>query len=77
MANLESIHSRFRTLLLNFALKCSENEKTKDMLPLAKNYKGMRNSYKFDIILARKEKLYKSTIPTMARMLNEYYNTKN
>ena len=27
MANLESIHLRFRTLLLKFALKCSENEK--------------------------------------------------
>ena len=76
MAKLQTIQQRYRDLLLKFALKCSENDKTRDMLPLAKNYPGTRNFEKFEVILARKQRLYDSAIPTMARMLNKHYNDK-
>ena len=71
LANLPKIEDRYKTLQLRFALKCTKNENTRDMFPLAKNVKNTRNQDKFEVPMARKERFFKSAVPTMARMLNK------
>ena len=70
-SKLPKMEERYHTLLLRFAQKCSKSEKTKEMLPLARNVEKTRKSEKFQVPLARKERYFRSTIPTMARILNQ------
>ena len=44
------------------------------MLPLVTIHKKTRKPEKFEVPLARKERLYKSAIPTMTRILNDFYD---
>ena len=71
-AKLPKIVDRYKNLLLRFAIKCSKNEKTQNMLPFAKNSARTRSNDKFEVPMARKNRFFKSSIPTMARMMNQY-----
>ena len=71
-AKLPSIANRFETLLLRFSIKCMKNEQTRDMLPLVKNSNRQRNQEIVEVPLARKTRFFKSTIPTMARIMNKH-----
>ena len=70
LSGLPSIKNRYNTLLLNFALKCTKSESTKDILPLAPTKQWARKQEKFHVPLARKQRFFKSAVPTMARLLN-------
>ena len=70
-SKLPTIKQRYETLLYRFAKKCSQNPKTKDMLPLAKFHDWARKNEKYEVPMARKQRFYQSAIPTMARMLNK------
>ena len=48
----------------------TKNKKTENMIPLNENNDRLRHKEKYKVPLARKQRLFKSTIPTMARMLN-------
>ena len=74
ISKLPTIIQRYHDLLLRFAIKCSKNDKTSDMLPLVTIHKKTRKPEKFEVPLARKERLYKSAIPTMTRILNDFYD---
>ena len=66
-----TLRQRRVSLTNKFAVKCVKNEKTIDMIPLKTvTGKGMRTET-YTVPMARKQRLYKSAIPTMARMLNE------
>ena len=71
LSKLPKMEGRYQKLLLSFAQKCSKNEKTQDMLPRARNVEKTRNQENFLVPFARKERYFRSAIPTMARMLNE------
>ena len=70
LSNLKTIEERHTKLLLNFAIKCSKNVNTKNMLPLAPSKPWARKQDKYQVPFARKERFFRSAIPTMARMLN-------
>ena len=72
LANLPTIENRYHMLLLRFALKCSKNPKTANMFPPARNIEKTRSHEKYQVPMARKERYFKSAIPTMARLLNEH-----
>ena len=70
MSKLPSIAERYKTLLYKFAVKCVRNEKTQDMFPLRQGLGKIRKSEIYDVPMARKQRLFASAIPTMARMMN-------
>ena len=70
MSKLPSIADRYKNLLHKFAVKCVRNEKTQDMLPLRHGLEKGRKSEAYAVPMARKQRLFKSAIPTMARMMN-------
>ena len=70
LSKLPTIKDRFKNLLYKFAVKCTKNMKTENMIPLNENNDRLRQKEKYKVPLARKQRLFKSTIPTMARMLN-------
>ena len=71
---LESLNDRRKTLCLNFALKSSENPKTKHMFPMNDKSHEMitRNSEKFKVQYANNDRLRKSGIIYMQNLLNEH-----
>ena len=71
LSKLPSMHTRYKNLLLRFALKCAANEKTQDIFPLAKGNRFSRKHEKYEVPMARKERFFHSAVPTMARMLNQ------
>ena len=58
MSKLPTIKERYEILLYKFAKKCSENPKTKDMLPLAKVHDWARKSEKYEVPMARKQRFF-------------------
>ena len=70
VSKLPRIEQRFKDLLLRFAIKCTKNEKTQDIIPQAQISGKTRYEEQFLVPMARKNRYYKSAIPTMARMLN-------
>ena len=70
LSNLTTIEERHSKLLLNFAIKCTKNENTRHMLPLAPSKPWARRQDKYQVPFARKERFFRSSIPKMARMLN-------
>ena len=72
LADIPTVTERFRMLAVRFATKCTKSENTAHMFPLApKPAKDMRMIENFHVPMARKERFFKSAIPTMARALNE------
>ena len=72
MSKLSKMEERYQTLQLRFALKCTRKENTQNMFPLTKNSKNTRNPEKFEVPMARKDRYFKSAVPTMARLLNKH-----
>ena len=70
LSNLSTLKIRYEQLLIRFAKKCIKNDRTKDILPLNVTTDRLRQHEKYCVPFARKERFKKSTIPTMARMLN-------
>ena len=70
MAKLTTLKTRYQKLQLNFALKCVKNKTTKHMFPPQKPKEWARYQEKYRVPFARKERYFRSSIPTMARMLN-------
>ena len=73
MSKLPSIKNRYITLLYKFAVKCTRNENTHDMIPLKSESCKGRKKETYTVPMARKQRFFKSAIPTMARMLNENF----
>ena len=71
-ANLEKLEIRREFLCKNFAEKCLKNDKVKDIFkPRIKNHiMKTREEEIFDVKFAHTERLKKSTIPYIQRMLN-------
>ena len=76
ISKLPTMKTRYEILLSRFAKKLVKNENTKDMLPLNKPNNWSRERERFVVPLARKERYYKSAIPTMATMMNKQFNEK-
>ena len=74
--NMETLIDRRKYLCLNFAIKCSQNKKVKDMFPLTKKMHQMntRKIEKYYVNHAHTERLQKSAVPYMQRLLNEFEN---
>ena len=69
--NLETLAERRKKLCLNFAQKCLKNEKTFDMFPKNSPKKKTRKQEIFKVNFASTERLKRSSIPYMQRLLNE------
>jgi hypothetical protein len=71
---LATLVKRREKLCLNFAKKCVQNEKTQHMFPLNPSTHSMptRHHEKFKVQHSRTERLAKSSIPYLQRLLNEY-----
>ena len=76
---MESLKDRREYLCLNFALKCTKNNKVKDMFPLTTKIHEMktRNPEKYHVNHANTERLRKSAVPYMQRLLNENENRQH
>ena len=68
---LPSMEERYNKLLYNFAIKCVKNPKTSDIFPRNDTSERLRHTEPFSVPMARKERLFKSAVPTMARILNK------
>ena len=70
LTGLESLKSRRKKLCLNFAKKCLKSDLTCDMFQENEHPFNIRNHQKFLVPFARTERLAKSAIPYMTRLLN-------
>ena len=70
---LVTLEDRRSTLCLNFARKCVKNEATKYMFPMNPSGHNMvtREPEKYKVQYARTDRLAKSTIPYLQKLLNE------
>jgi len=71
---IESLQNRREKLCLKFARKCVANENTKHMFPLNKKTHHMKTREKetYEVQFANTERLKKSPIIYMQRLLNKY-----
>ena len=69
-SSLLTLRERRMKLMLNFAVKCVNNVKTSNMFP-TNPPRITRSKEKYKVPHANTERLKKSAIPVMARMLNE------
>ena len=69
---IEILYERREKLTKIFGKKCHMLEQTKDLFPLNDRTHGMqtRNTEKYKILKANTERLKKSTVPYIQRMLN-------
>ena len=76
---METLKDRREYLCLNFALKCTKNKKVKDMFPLTTKIHEMktRNPENYHVNHANTERLRKSLVPYMQRLLNEHESRQN
>ena len=70
--DLQRLTERRNDLCLKFAKKCTQSEKTQDIFPLKRKTHDIDVRYpeKFAVKFANTERLKKSAIPNMQRMLN-------
>ena len=69
-AGLDTLAARRTKLCLNFAKKCVKNERTRPMFPVNEKDAITRNHEHFKVTYARTDRLAKSAIPFMQRLLN-------
>ena len=67
---LETLAARRTRLCLNFARKCAKYEKTKDMFPLNDALVDTRHREQYAVTNAKTDRLARSAIPHMQRLLN-------
>ena len=71
--NIDTLDQRREKLCLNFAIKCTKNQRTKDMFPLKTKVHNMksRNTEKYQVQYAHTERFQKSPIIHMHHLLNQ------
>ena len=72
LTGLESLYERRTQLSLNFAKKCLKNDKTSDIFPLNTKTVNTRPHEKYFVTRARTERLAKSAVPYLQRLLNNH-----
>ena len=70
ITSLPRLSDRRTQLCKTFAIKCTKNRKTGDMFPLNKNPSKIRNPEKYEVTYANTDRLAKSAIPYMQKLLN-------
>ena len=70
LCSLQTLRDRRNHLSLTFAQKCTKSDKTSDMFPLNSKTYDTRNPEKYFITPAKTNRLAKSAIPHMQRLLN-------
>ena len=70
MTGPETLAARRTNLCLNFERKCLKNERTVNIFPLNELNVNTRNPEKYHVTPARTDRLAKSSIPYMQRLLN-------
>ena len=70
LTGLERLKDRRTQLALSFAKKCLKNETCRNLFPLNVKTVNTREHEKYFVIPARTERLAKSTIPYLQRLLN-------
>ena len=71
ISGLKTLIERRKILCKKFAKNCIKNEKMKHIFPLNQSKVGTRYKEKFYVQPARTERLAKSAVPYMQRLLNE------
>ena len=71
LTGLDSLKLRRKKLCLNFAKKCLKSELTRDIFNENNSHLNTRNPQKFQVPFARTERLAKSAIPFMTKLLNQ------
>ena len=76
--NLETLINRREKICLNFAKSCIKNEKTKSMFPLneVEHIMETRDRQKYFVQPARTDRLAKSSLPYLQRLLNKHLAEK-
>ena len=69
LTKLKNLDERRKLLCLEFAVSCTKQQSTKDLFP--KNDQNIRKKEKYFVKFANTERLKKSSIPYMQRLLNE------
>ena len=59
-----------------FAVKCTKNSFTENMFPLNPSTANTRNREKYIVTKGKTDRLTKSAIPTMQRLLNKMKTNK-
>ena len=67
---LQNLSDRRLMLASRFANRCTQNERFKSLFPTSDRNLNLRNNQKFQVKYASTQKLYKSSIPAMQRLLN-------
>ena len=73
---LDTLSARRSQLCLNFARKCPKKDKTKSMFPLNKTDVNTRNREHYKVTSAKTDRLARSAIPYMQRLLNANHKRK-
>ena len=68
--NLTNLSDRRQKLAKKFAQKCVQNDRFKDMFPLNTNNGGLRHGEQYVVNFASTDRLQKSSIPAMQKILN-------
>ena len=71
ISGIQTLSERRKTLCKKFAKNCIKNEQMSQMFPLNSSNVSTRFKEKFHVQPAATEKLAKSAIPYMQRLLNE------
>ena len=71
ITNLHTLKARRTMLRKRFAVKCIQNDRTKDMFPLAVTRANTRHVEKYQVTKAKTNRLLVSSIPSMQRELNQ------
>ena len=67
---LKTLSERRSELSLKFSKKCIKNSKTADIFPLNNPERRTRLTEKFEVTYANTERLARSAVPFMQRLLN-------
>ena len=74
--DLQNLNQRRIMLASRFAKKCTQHEKFRDLFPKTENPLNLRTKEEYKVKFASTQKLYKSAIPTMQRLLNSQSSKK-
>ena len=76
ITGLDTLKARRTKLCLNFAKKCVKNDSISWMFPPNLSNVETRNQEKYQVTKAKTERLLKSAIPYMQRLLNAHFIDK-
>ena len=71
LTHLQTLKERRKCLSLTFAKKCLKSEKSADMFPRNMKNENLRPKERYFVTPAKTERLARSTIPYLQRLLNE------